>query len=83
MCADVSTFNKLFDYLEDKAIQVDKNGIYECISVIVTKLFSEFCNSMASKPKDKLRDRNLETIAIILLIEFNNPNKNIRKHADK
>ena len=54
---------------------MDKNGIYECITAIVTKLFSEFCNSMAAKPKDKERDRNLEAIAVILLIEFNNPNK--------
>ena len=62
---------------------MDKSLIYDCISTIVTKLFTEFCNAVASKPKTKERDQNLETIAIILLIEFNNPNKNIRKHADK
>ena len=81
-CGDVETFNKLFDYLEDRALQVDKNGIYECILAIVTKLFLEFCNSVAGKPKDKDRDRNLEAIAVILLVEFNNPNRSIRKHAD-
>ena len=70
MCPDVSTFNKLFDYLEDKALEKDKSDIYKCISCIVTKLFSEFCNAVASKPKTKERDQNLETIAIILLIEF-------------
>ena len=83
MCPDVSTFNKLFDYLEDKALEKDKSDIYKCISCIVTKLFSEFCNAVASKPKTKERDQNLETIAIILLIEFNNPKENIRKHADR
>ena len=82
MSTSVSTFNKFFEYLEDKAIQVDKGGLYDCISVIVHKLFKEFCSVMAAKPMDKVRDRNLETIAIILLIEFNNPNKSIRKHAD-
>ena len=82
MSTSVSTFNKFFDYLEDKAIQVDKTGLYDNISIIVHKLFKEFCSAMAAKPMDKHRDRNLETIAIILLIEFNNPNKNIRKHAD-
>ncbi|CAB4064610.1 PI4KA [Lepeophtheirus salmonis] len=82
MVTDVSSFNKLFDYLEDKAIQVDKNGIYECISSIVTKLFSEYCQTMAEKSKTKARDRNLEIIAVILLIEFNNPNRNIRKRSD-
>ena len=82
MAASVSTFNKLFEYLEDKAIQVDKAGLYDCISVIVHKLFKEFCSVMAARAMDKVRDRNLETIAIVLLIEFNNPNKSIRKHAD-
>ena len=28
MCCDVSTFNKLFDYLEDKALQNDKSNVY-------------------------------------------------------
>ena len=82
MSSSVATFNKFFEYLEDKAIQVDKVYLYDCISVIVHKLFKEFCGVMAARPMDKVRDRNLETIAIILLIEFNNPNKSIRKHAD-
>ncbi len=81
-CPNVETFNKLFDYMEDRAVQVDKSGIYDCILAIETKLFSEFCASLASLPKDKERDKNLEVIAVILLIEFNNPNKHIRKHAD-
>ena len=54
MCPDVSSFNKLFDYLEDKALQVDKSEIYKCISCIVTKLFGEFCNAIAIKPKTKV-----------------------------
>lgn len=54
MCPDISTFNKLFDYLEDKALQADKTEIYKCISCIVTKLFTEFCNAVASKPKTKV-----------------------------
>jgi len=78
----VETFDKLFDYMEDRAIQVDKNGIYDCILAIDSKLFSEFCKSLSAKPKDKERDRTLEVIAVILLIEFNNPNKSVRKHAD-
>jgi hypothetical protein len=82
MCPNVETFNKLFDYLEDRAIQVDKNNIYECILAIVAKLFSEFCTSLENRPKNKEKDQNLETIAVTLLIEFNNPNKSIRKLAD-
>ena len=82
MSANVDSFNKLFDYLEDRALQVDKNGIYDCILTMEAKLFSEFCSAVAARPKDKDRDRSLETIAVILLIEFNNPNKQIRKHAD-
>lgn len=84
MCADIETINKLFDYLEDRAIQVDKTMIYDCILVIVNSLFREhFLPVIAEKPKNKERDRNLEAIAVILLIEFNNPNKNIRKFADQ
>eukprot|EP00095_Tigriopus_kingsejongensis_P007429 maker-scaffold443_size169656-snap-gene-0.12 protein:Tk07429 transcript:maker-scaffold443_size169656-snap-gene-0.12-mRNA-1 annotation:"phosphatidylinositol 4-kinase alpha isoform x1" len=84
MCADIDTFDKLFDYLEDRAIQVDKTMIYDCILVIINCLFRDhFLPAIGEKPKNKERDRNLEAIAVILLIEFNNPNKNIRKFADQ
>ena len=39
MCPDVSTFNKLFDYLEDKALQNDKMSIYDCISRSVINFY--------------------------------------------
>ena len=34
-----ATFHILFDYLEDKAIQKDKTGVYDVICSIVEKLF--------------------------------------------
>lgn len=80
MSTSVSTFNKLFGYLEDKTLQTDKNGIYRCITVMVSKLFNQFCKHMAAKPKNEARDRKLDTIAIILLIEFNNGSNPIRSN---
>ena len=38
------TFHILFDYLEDKAVQKDRQGMYDCVCTIVEKLF------MASSP---------------------------------
>ena len=63
MSTSVSTFNKLFGYLEDKTLQTDKNGIYRCITVMVSKLFNQFCKHMAAKPKNEARDRKLDTVS--------------------
>ena len=49
---------------------------------MVNKLFTKFCAQMKEKAKNEARDRKLEAIAVILLIEFNNPNMWIRKAAD-
>ncbi|XP_023346695.1 phosphatidylinositol 4-kinase alpha [Eurytemora carolleeae] len=78
-----ATFHILFDYLEDKAIQKDKTGVYDCICSIVEKLFKEFLAVMAGQPKSAARELDLENHAEILLIHFNNPNKAIQRLADK
>ena len=74
-----ATFHILFDYLEDKAIQKDKTGVYDCICAIVEKLFKEFLAVIASLPKSHEREVDLENHAEILLIHFNNPNKSIQR----
>jgi len=78
-----TSFHILFDYLEDKSIQKDKNGVYDCICSIVEKLFREFLGMMFEQPKSAQRETDLENHAEILLIHFNNPNKVIRRIADK
>ena len=77
------TFHVLFDYLEDKSIQKDRSGMYDCICAIVEKLFKEFLTLMAEQPKSAAREADLESHAEILLIQFNNPNKAIQRLADK
>ena len=78
-----STFHILFDYLEDKAVQKDRQGMYECVCAIVEKLFKEFLGIMAEQPKSAAREFELENHAEILLVQFNNPNKAIQRLADK
>ena len=78
-----STFHILFDYLEDKAVQKDRQGMYECVCAIVEKLFKEFLGIMAEQPKSAARELELENHAEILLVQFNNPNKAIQRLADK
>ena len=65
-----------------QTIQADKSGIYRVITVMVNKLFTKFCAQMKEKAKNEARDRKLEAIAVILLIEFNNLDISIRKAAD-
>jgi len=77
------TFHVLFDYLEDKSVQKDRTGMYDCICAIVEKLFKEFLLIMAEQPKSAARETDLENHAEILLTHFNNPNKAIQRLADK
>ena len=77
------TFHILFDYLADKSVQKDKQGMYDCICAIVEKLFKEFLLIMEQQPKSAEREVDLENHAEILLMHFNNPDKPIQRLADK
>ena len=77
------TFHVLFDYLSDKAVQKDRQGMYDCICAITEKLFKEFLSIIAEQPKSAEREVELENHAEILLIHFNNPEKPIQRLADK
>jgi len=77
------TFHVLFDYLEDKSVQKDRTGMYDCICAIAEKLFKEFLLLMAEQPKSASREADLEDHAEILLTQFNNPNKAIQRLSDK
>ena len=78
------TFHTLFDYLADKSVQKDKQGMYDCICAIVEKLFfKEFLSIIEEQPKSAERELDLENHAEILLMHFNNPDKPIQRLADK
>ena len=72
------TFHILFDYLEDKAVQKDRQGMYDCVCAIVEKLFKEFLAIMAEQPKSAARELDQDNHAETLMVQFNNPNKAIQ-----
>lgn len=71
------------DYLNDSALQKDKMGMWNCMYAVSECVFEKFIEVMKKKPKDDARDHRLEEHAQFLLVNFNNPTKQIRRVADK
>ncbi|GAB6030041.1 hypothetical protein CHUAL_005725 [Chamberlinius hualienensis] len=73
----------IFSYLEDSAIRKDKDGMWQCMYHIGEQVFQQFLAVIANKPKNEQRERELEGHALVLLVKFNNTNKQIRRVADR
>ena len=80
--ADSNSYQQIFQYLEDNAIQKDKAGIWYCIFCMAKKIFTIYLNVMDSLPKNLDRDKELENMVQFLLVKFNHINKKIRPLAD-
>lgn len=77
------SFQVMLQYLEDPTIQRDKDGIRQCIFCIADKIFRNYIEVLSRRPMNKERDLELEELAILLLVKFNHPQKQIRRVADK
>ncbi|KAL1513897.1 hypothetical protein ABEB36_003236 [Hypothenemus hampei] len=71
------------DYLSDSALQKDKAGMWLCVAAVGNRVFEKFLEVMKTRPKDEAREADLERHAQFLLVNFNHPQKQIRKVADK
>lgn len=81
--SSINPFYIIMQYLENHSIQKDKDGIWQCISCISDKIFQVYLEVISKKPKNKIRDNELEEYSIFLLVKFNNRQKQIRRAADR
>lgn len=68
-------------YLCDIPLQKDKSGMWQCIKCIGDQVFEKFRNVLASQ--DHVREKVLESQAMLLLVYFNHIHKQIQLVADQ
>ncbi|XP_041348000.1 phosphatidylinositol 4-kinase alpha-like [Gigantopelta aegis] len=80
---DPCAFYGIFDYLEDRTLFKDKDGMWQCILSVADRIFEGFLDITAEKPRDEAREKELDMHAQFLLIKFNHIHKKIRRVADR
>ncbi|KAK8780519.1 hypothetical protein V5799_018137 [Amblyomma americanum] len=76
-------YQTMMQYLEFPLIQKDKGGMFVCMSAVADKVFDMFLDVMTDKPKHEDREAELEDAFVFLLVKFVDPEKQIRRVADK
>ncbi|KAH7939075.1 hypothetical protein HPB52_005251 [Rhipicephalus sanguineus] len=76
-------YQTIMQYLEFPLIQKDKGGMFICMSAVADKVFEMFLDVMQDKPKHEDREAELEEAFVFLLVKFVDPEKQIRRVADK
>uniref|UniRef100_W4VRQ0 Phosphatidylinositol 4-kinase alpha n=1 Tax=Corethrella appendiculata TaxID=1370023 RepID=W4VRQ0_9DIPT len=71
----------ILSYLCDNALQKDKYGMWQCIRCIGDQVFDKFCNVL--QIQDEVREKVLESQAMLLLVYFNHIHKVIQLVADQ
>ncbi|KAL4002855.1 Phosphatidylinositol 3- and 4-kinase family protein [Acanthocheilonema viteae] len=74
--------HSIFQYLEDKSIRKDKDGIWTCLLAAARTIFSKYLKVASDRNLDSAHERQLELHAQFLLIMFNHHLKEVRKCAD-
>uniref|UniRef100_A0A158Q770 1-phosphatidylinositol 4-kinase n=1 Tax=Elaeophora elaphi TaxID=1147741 RepID=A0A158Q770_9BILA len=74
--------HSIFQYLEDKSIRKDKDGIWTCLLAAARTIFSKYLKVASDRNSDSAHERQLELHAQFLLIMFNHHLKEVRKCAD-
>ncbi|KAK7505986.1 hypothetical protein BaRGS_00002708 [Batillaria attramentaria] len=80
---DPKAFHGLFKYLKDDMLIKDKDGMWTCVQAVADKAFEHYLDITAAKPRTEEREREIDSHAQYLLIQFNHANKRIRRVADK
>ncbi|XP_065186770.1 phosphatidylinositol 4-kinase alpha-like isoform X1 [Sycon ciliatum] len=73
----------LFVYLEDRGIRINKDGLQSCVAAVAERIFQQYLDIMAARVKSISSEKELEDVAIYLLVQFNNKlSKRVARLAD-
>jgi phosphatidylinositol 4-kinase len=76
-----TSLGPILSYLCDSALQKDKSGMWNCIKCVVDQVFEEFRNVFLTQ--DLIRERVLESQAMLMFVYFNHIHKQIQLVADQ
>ncbi|XP_067636083.1 phosphatidylinositol 4-kinase alpha isoform X2 [Eurosta solidaginis] len=75
------SLESILSYLCDMALQKDKSGIWQCVKCVADQVFEKFRNVLYAQ--DEIREKVLESQAMLLLVYFNHIHKQIQLVADQ